>query len=340
MRSIKEIDAMSESEAGMTSEGTSRCTSPGLEATALKVTLSDEVMAVIETTERVTSVDENTVNGTYYVEHEERVAVAKPADEEAGMAANPNGNGEESAKNGFTAGKGYIREYLAYHLRGTANVPETVVMDLPESVFGRRGNKVVKASVQRYVQNDGQSWDCGPALFDVEDCHRIAILDLRVLNCDRHGGNILIRKEPSGTRLVPIDHGYTFPCSIEDLDFEWQLWKQVRQPLSEESLQYINSINIENEVRVLVEAGLEKEAIDLFRAANICLKIAANKGLNLYEIASFYRRERINEPSGLELLISECRNALDSPSAAEIDFERLEHRVAEILPGNWRDILH
>jgi hypothetical protein len=51
------------------------------------------------------------------------------------------------------------------------------------------------------------------------EVHKIAILDLRILNCDRNEANILVVKKliagPKGTvkstMLVPIDHGLTFP---------------------------------------------------------------------------------------------------------------------------------
>ena len=72
-----------------------------------------------------------------------------------------------------------------------------------------------------------ESWDLGPARFRVQDVHRIGILDLRFLNCDRHGGNILVEKDQGGEyRLHPIDHSYCFPLSLGDLEFEWAGWPQ------------------------------------------------------------------------------------------------------------------
>lgn len=34
----------------------------------------------------------------------------------------------------------------------------------------------------------------GSKQFDVEEVHKIGILDLRILNCDRNEANILVRK--------------------------------------------------------------------------------------------------------------------------------------------------
>ncbi len=50
--------------------------------------------------------------------------------------------------------------------------------------------------------------------------HKIAILDLRILNCDRNEANILVVKKMVTnnkgatsriTNLIPIDHGLSFP---------------------------------------------------------------------------------------------------------------------------------
>ena len=42
----------------------------------------------------------------------------------------------------------------------------------------------------------------GPSSFSVADVHRIGILDIRLMNMDRHGGNILVRRS-SAAGLVP-----------------------------------------------------------------------------------------------------------------------------------------
>ena len=53
-------------------------------------------------------------------------------------------------------------------------------------------------------------------MFPTDEVHKIAVLDLRLLNLDRNACNILVRKESeSGAlKLVPIDHGLTIPDSL------------------------------------------------------------------------------------------------------------------------------
>lgn len=73
------------------------------------------------------------------------------------------------------------------------------------------------------------------------------MLDLRILNCDRNEENILVRKSQimvetsSGMKpkkeykLIPIDHGLSFPDNFQIYDYElvWMDYPQVRQPFTE-----------------------------------------------------------------------------------------------------------
>jgi hypothetical protein len=42
------------------------------------------------------------------------------------------------------------------------------------------------------MQSDGQIENFSCDLFDVDEVHKIAILDLRIMNLDRNEGNILV----------------------------------------------------------------------------------------------------------------------------------------------------
>lgn len=96
-------------------------------------------------------------------------------------------------------------------------------------------------SLQEFVLHDCDTSEMGPSLFSVQDVHRIAILDIRLFNTDRHAGNILVQR-PKATgskfsalerlnqppcRLLPIDHGFCLPEALEPPFFEWLHWPQV-----------------------------------------------------------------------------------------------------------------
>ena len=47
--------------------------------------------------------------------------------------------------------------------------------------------------------------------------HKIAVLDIRLVNTDRNGANILAKRCPrqASWELTPIDHGYCLPGSLQ-----------------------------------------------------------------------------------------------------------------------------
>lgn len=82
--------------------------------------------------------------------------------------------------------------------------------------------------MQAYVEAVGDCEERGVSQFPVHEVHKIALLDMRLGNCDRNGGNILVKKAGNGWELVPIDHGYILPGSFQDISFEWLYWPQAR----------------------------------------------------------------------------------------------------------------
>lgn len=77
-------------------------------------------------------------------------------------------------------------------------------------------------------------------MLDDNFIHRIAILDIRILNCDRNLENILIKKVEKNKpfKLIPIDHGFSLPDPIEIYDYEvsWSDWKSAKKPFTKEEL--------------------------------------------------------------------------------------------------------
>ena len=328
------------------SEEVSRCTSPGIVPQAANATLSLEASMVLQFG-KVEEMNEDSVGGTYWLKNGDcTIGILKPGDMEPGMKHNNKGYSAKDVaegKVGFEPGKGYIREVVAYKLdKSFAKVPETIVLETPSAKLGRSSsNDIVKGSAQRFVANNGQSWDFGPARFTEESVRRIGIMDLRMLNCDRHGGNMLLvsSKDSDLSDLIPIDHGYCFPTSLADLDFEWQFWKQAKSAFSDEELKYVADIDIHNDIAICESYGMEQEAIDLFHAGTICLKVGCELGLNLSQMASFFRRETLNQASGLELLISDCRSSLDDECRADIAFYKLKQKARLLMASDWKAAL-
>ncbi|KAF2299267.1 hypothetical protein GH714_031159 [Hevea brasiliensis] len=201
------------------------------------------------------------LEGAYYFKncHGENVAIVKPTDEEPYAPNNPKGFvgqtlGQPGLKRSVRIGETGFREVAAYLLDDNhfANVPSTVLVKVTHSIFnvndGVKGNKQQQrkqvskiASLQQFIPHDFDASDYGTSSFPVAAVHRIGILDIRILNTDRHAENLLVRKLDGIGRfgqveLVPIDHGLCLPESLEDPFYEWIHWPQASIPFSEDEM--------------------------------------------------------------------------------------------------------
>lgn len=122
-------------------------------------------------------------------------------------------------KNGIPAGESAIREAAAFILdQGLARCPPTVMVKVStqphshgcqparwgcarvltrvrlvwcgvvQAVVPKLKGVEKVGSLQQFQPHLGSSDDFGPSRFNQEDCHRIMLLDIRILNQDRHAG--------------------------------------------------------------------------------------------------------------------------------------------------------
>jgi phosphatidylinositol 4-kinase type 2 len=205
--------------------------------------------------------------GTYFL-HDARkhpVAVFKPADEEPYAPNNPRGYlpqpGQDlSLRQGIKPGEACIREVAAYLLDhgGFAGVPMTTLSEARHPAFNYHGSHLKVAeggaamgshsllatpspshlpnlkagSLQEFVDHECTMDDMSPSKIPDEAIHRIAILDIRIMNADRNSANLLCRRRPDGTlTLVPIDHGYCLrsQSDVSWMDWVWLDWPQLKQ---------------------------------------------------------------------------------------------------------------
>lgn len=66
-----------------------------------------------------------------------------------------------------------------------------------------------------FAQHDDVAYNYGSNMFGTEEMHKIAILDIRILNADRNDENMLVKKRNSRLELIPIDHGLSLPDTID-----------------------------------------------------------------------------------------------------------------------------
>ncbi|MBA0743270.1 hypothetical protein Gogos_005974 [Gossypium gossypioides] len=281
------------------------------------------------------------LGGAYYFRdcQGENCAIVKPTDEEPYAPNNPKGFigkalGQPGLKHSVRVGETGFREVAAYLLDYDhfANVPSTALVKVTHSIFNVNGevngtkqqerkefSKI--ASLQQFIPHDFDASDYGTSSFPVAAVHKIGILDIRILNTDRHAGNLLVRKIDGGggldqVELVPIDHGLCLPENLEDPYFEWIHWPQASIPFSEDELEYISHLDPFRDSELLrMELPMIREAcLRVLVVCTIFLKEAAISGLCLAEIGEMMSREfrgQQEEPSELEFICIEARRLLE-----------------------------
>jgi len=147
-----------------------------------------------------------------------KIAVFKPHDEEQGMPNNGKGyegNGETSLRPNFKPGQGCIREVAAYimDVNDFTGVPPTTLVHCEHNAFaypshsGKASQPFPKlGSLQHFVTSDGTFEDVGSSLISDFEIQKIALFDMRLLNCDRNASNILVSKKRRKFES-PLSHG-------------------------------------------------------------------------------------------------------------------------------------
>lgn len=273
------------------------------------------------------------LGGAYYLQSRKgnTIAVVKPADEEPMAFNNPKGFagrmlGQPGMKRSIRVGETGLRELAAYLLDhgGFAGVPPSALVKICHVKFnvnkndtGVTTNPPFKiASIQRYVEHETDAGDLGPSGFSVSSVHRIGILDIRLLNLDRHAGNMLVKNVHGSyvagmAELVPIDHGFCLPESLDDPYFEWLHWPQATVPFSETETDYISNLDPFKDAELLrAELPLIREcSVRVFIVCSIFLKQATAAGLSLTDIGQMMTRDFIGGEESWSILENICVNA-------------------------------
>jgi hypothetical protein len=277
--------------------------------------------------------------GTYILRGTSRkpLAVFKPLDEEPFAPLNPRNYvgmfGSHGFRNGVLSGEAGYREVAAYsfdhdHFGG---VPCTVLAEIQHGSFNYPMTSLPwpkLGSLQVFEPSKGSSEDFASSRFSKHEVHKIAILDIRYLNMDRNESNILVTHHNS---LIPIDHGLTFPDTLEICieDLCWMSWPQVREPLSEVDVEYVRRLDALADMTMIQRLFCFTDAVlKNYRAAHIVLKKGVAAGLTLHQIGGLiYRPEFDSVSSKLEEIISKAEKLYKAASRSRAN--RIEHKFLE-----------
>ncbi|KAK6944494.1 Phosphatidylinositol 3-/4-kinase, catalytic domain [Dillenia turbinata] len=280
----------------------------------------------------------NGLSGAYFLcnQNGNNIAVIKPVDEEPLAVNNPNGfvgrlPGQTGLKRAVRVGETGIRELAAYLIDhgGFASVPPTALVKVCHSTLHVNDSTNVSsppfkiASLQRFVDHESDAGDLGPSGFSVSSVHRIGTLDIRLLNLDRHAGNILVKKHVDGNyaaaaaELVPIDHGLCLPEWLDDPYFEWLHWPQSSVPFTESEVEYISNIDPFKDAELLRTElpSLRESSLRVLVVCTIFLKQAVAFGLCLAEIGEMMTRKISGGEEDLSVLENVCAQVMANPDA-------------------------
>jgi hypothetical protein len=112
-------------------------------------------------------------------------------------------------------------------------------------------------------------------------------------------------------QLVPIDHGYCFPqqLRIDELDWTWFHCPHVAVEVQPEIKEYINSLDIEQQIYDLTnQVPMSEDQLFLLRVSHALLKEGINAGLTLRDLAGLIARTEEDVPSTLENIIASAED--------------------------------
>ncbi|GMI18925.1 hypothetical protein TeGR_g6228, partial [Tetraparma gracilis] len=160
----------------------------------------------------------------------QKVAVFKPADEEPYAPNNPRGyvslGPGTNMRSGVTPGQACYREVAAFLLDhgGFSGVPMTTLCEARHPAFSTGGAALSVAgggaavglhsvvggggggaplpmklgSFQAFARGDATMDDLSPSVVPQEEAEKVAVLDLRIMNADRNGANLIARRTKNG----------------------------------------------------------------------------------------------------------------------------------------------
>jgi hypothetical protein len=116
--------------------------------------------------------------------------------------------------------------------------------------------------------------------------------------------------------LIPIDHGLCIPDNLAvcSFDLAWLGWRQASKPFSKRSLDYIRSLNVLEDIRLLQSTfNFRPICLRNMRISSTLLQRGAAAGLNLEQIGQILCRPDDDETqlSLLERLIDKARLIAD-----------------------------
>lgn len=277
--------------------------------------------------------------GAHFVETADCKGIFKPLAGEGSegdsactcLKADESGSVVTPLKRGVTFGETVVKEIAAYVLGAAFDVPAT------RGITTLINGQAVYGSFQAFAPHSCSAEDMGPSAFSIDEVQKVGILDIRLLNLDRHLNNILVNTQEGSSRLIPIDHGYILPVyhDMSDVYFGWTYWKQCKEGWSQKSRAVIEAMNPFQDAEVLSQMGISSDSILPSVLATLLLQHAVKNEISLYRLAAFIQSDmQSDEISGFEIAVKEAVSSIEST-----DYEALFDWSAQLPHKHWNQLV-
>lgn len=114
---------------------------------------------------------------------------------------------------------------------------------------------------------------------------------------------------------------------FEDVTFDWLYWPQARRPFSSETIDYIKSLDAEEDIALLKFYGWDMplESARTLRISTMLLKKGVEKGLTPFTIGNIMCRENLNKESVIEEIVQEALDSALPDSSEDAFLETVSH---------------
>jgi len=114
---------------------------------------------------------------------------------------------------------------------------------------------------------------------------------------------------------------------FEDCTFDWLYWPQAKQPFSQETIDYIKSLDAEQDLALLKFHGWDVpiECALTLRISTMLLKKGAEKGLTPFTIGNTMCRATLNDESMIEEIVHEAYQSMLPGMSEEGFLEAVSH---------------
>lgn len=114
---------------------------------------------------------------------------------------------------------------------------------------------------------------------------------------------------------------------FEDVTFDWLYWPQARRPFSSETIEYIKSLDAEEDIALLKFYGWDMplESARTLRISTMLLKKGVERGLTPFTIGNIMCRETLNKESVIEEIVQEALDFVLPDSSEDAFLETVSH---------------